>query len=60
VAALAMALVMWALRPPGIMAGLPAGALTYLAALRLLQTLGAPERAILARVPVAGRYARWL
>jgi hypothetical protein len=60
VAALAMALVTWALRPLGLVAGLPAGALTYLATIRLLQTLGAPERAILARVPLAGRYARWL
>jgi O-antigen/teichoic acid export membrane protein len=59
-AALAMALVTWALRPLGPAAGLPAGVLTYLAAIRLLRTLGAPERAILARVPLAGRYARWL
>jgi O-antigen/teichoic acid export membrane protein len=59
-AALAMALVTWALRPLGLVAGLPAGVLTYLATIRLLQTLGAPERTILARVPLAGRYARWL
>jgi peptidoglycan biosynthesis protein MviN/MurJ (putative lipid II flippase) len=59
-AALAMALVTWALRPLGLVAGLPAGVLTYLATIRLLRTLGAPEHAILARVPLAGRYARWL
>lgn len=58
----AMALVMAALQPfgvIGVLVGLPAGAATYLVALRLLHTFGAPEQAILARVPLAGRWLPW-
>jgi len=59
-AGLAMAAMMFALRPIGLLAALPAGALAYLVALRLFRVLGAPERAILSHLPLIGRYARWL
>ena len=59
-----MILVMLLIRPAGpilgLCAGLAAGSMTYLLALRYLRTLGEPERAILANLPIAGRYARWL
>lgn len=59
-AGLAMGLVMWTLRPLTPLVGIPAGTLVYLTALRLLRVLGEPERAILSRAPLVGRYARWL
>ncbi len=55
-----MALVIAALRPLGIVAGLPAGTAAYLLALRLSRAVGEPERAILVRAPLVGRFVRWL
>ena len=37
----------------------PGHGLFYLAALRLLHAFGAPEQAILARVPLIGRWLQW-
>lgn len=60
-----MAVVLWALRLIGPVAGspfvaLPLASVSYLAALRLLRTFGPRERAALRRLPVLGRWARWL
>ncbi len=64
VAAAAMGAVLWLLMPlgpvAGLVVGLPAGGIVYLAAVRALRIFDAPERAILSRLPLAGRYARWL
>ncbi len=60
-----MAGLLWTLRLAGPVVGspfvaLPLAGLAYLAALRLLQTFGPRERAVLARLPLVGRWARWL
>ncbi len=64
VAAAAMGATLWLLGRlgpvAGLVVGLPAGGMVYLAAVRALRIFDAPERAILSRLPLAGRYARWL
>jgi len=64
IAAAAMGATLWLLMPlgpvAGLVVGLPAGGLVYLVAVRALRIFDAPERAILSRLPLAGRYARWL
>jgi len=64
VAAAAMGATLWLLGRlgpvAGLIVGLPAGSLVYLVAVRVLRIFDAPERAILSRLPLAGRYARWL
>ncbi len=64
VAAAAMGVVLWLLGRlgpvAGLVVGLPVGGIVYLAAVRALRIFDAPERAILSRLPLAGRYARWL
>jgi len=64
-AAAVMAAVLWALRLASPLVGspvvaLPLAALAYLTVLRLTKTFGLRERAVLARLPLVGRWARWL
>lgn len=63
-AGLGMYSVTWALHGlpplPGLAIGLPLSLVVYLAVLRITGALGAAERGILARVPLAGRYIGYL
>lgn len=54
------ALLLWLLRPLGIVVGLPLGVVVMLAGLRLSRMFDTSEREILAAVPLVGRYARLL
>ncbi len=58
--AVGTSIVLWALHPLGIFVGAPIGVIVMVLGIKLTHILGPTERDVLGRLPIAGRYVRFL
>ncbi len=60
VIAIGSSIVLWALHPFGIFVGAPVGVVVMVLGIKLTHILGSTERDVLGRLPIAGRFVRFL